>query len=306
MLRFIVSRFFQSLAVILAVFTLTFFMVRMAPGDPFANEKSVNPDVKAEQARQFGFDQPLGVQYWRTLTSYARGDFGRSTKNQGMSNAKIIRDSFPVSLIVGAAALLIALAVGLPAGILAAVKRNTWLDVGPMSLAMVGICLPTFVLGPVLIAIFGLKWRVFNVAGWFEPTDWILPAATMGLSFAAYIARLTRGGMLEVLNQDYIRTAHAKGVPELQIILRHTLRGGLIPVAAFLGPALAGITTGSFIIEKIYNLPGLGQHFISSVFNRDYPLTLATTVLFATLLTFMNFLADIIVAWMNPRVRLAS
>jgi oligopeptide transport system permease protein len=306
MLRYIVSRFFQSLAVILAVFTLTFFMVRMAPGDPFVNEKSVNPDVKAAQMEQFGFDKPLAVQYWRTLGSYLTGDFGRSTKNQGMSIRKIIGDSFPVSLTIGLAALCIALAIGLPAGIIAAVKRNTWLDFTPMSLAMIGICLPTFVLGPVLVALFGLKWRIFNVAGWFEPTDWVLPSLTMGLVYAAYIARLTRGGMLEVLSQDYIRTAHAKGVPGVQIVLRHTLRGGLVPVAAFLGPAVAGITTGSFIIEKIFSLPGLGQHFISSVSNRDYPLTLATAVLFAALLVFMNFLADIVVAWMNPRVRLAQ
>jgi oligopeptide transport system permease protein len=306
MLRFTVSRFLQSLAVIIAVFTLTFFMIRLAPGDPFANEKSVHEDVKEEMRRQYGFDKPLAVQYWRTFNSYLQGDFGRSTKNQGMSNAKIIRDSLPVSITIGGAALLIALALGLPAGIIAAVRRNTWLDFGPMALAMIGICLPTFVLGPVLIGLFGLKWRLFNVAGWFEPLDWFLPALTMGLAYAAWIARLTRGGMLEVLNQDYIRTAHAKGVPGLRIILRHTLRGGLVPVAAFLGPALAGICTGSFIIEKIFNLPGLGQHFVSSVFNRDYPLTLATAVLFAALLTMMNFLADLLVAWMNPRLRIAS
>lgn len=306
MLRFIASRLLQSAAVLLAVFTMTFFMVRLAPGDPFATEKSMNPDVRAELERQYGLNRPLPVQYWKALSSYARGDFGLSMKNQGMRNAKIIRDSFPVSLIIGAAALAIALAIGLPAGIIAAVRRNTWLDFGPMALAMIGICLPTFVMGPILIAIFGLKWRLLNVAGWFEPTDWILPAATMGLSYAAYISRLARGGMLEVLSQDYIRTARAKGVPSWQIILRHTLRNGLLPVAAFLGPALAGITTGSFIIEKIYNLPGLGQHFVSAVFNRDYTLILATTVLYAALLVFMNLLADILVAWMNPRVRLSA
>lgn len=306
MIRFIASRFLQSVLVLLAVFTFTFLMVRCAKGDPFATEKSMNPDVKAELQRQYGLDKPLYVQYWIALSSYAQGDFGLSMKNQGMKNAKIIGDSFPVSLMIGLIALGIALGLGLPAGIIAAVRRNTWLDFGPMSLAMIGICLPTFVLGPCLIGIFGLKWRLLNVAGWFEPTDWILPAATMGLSYAAYISRLARGGMLEVLSQDYIRTARAKGVPGWKIILQHTLRGGLLPVAAFLGPALAGITTGSFIIEKIFNLPGLGQHFISAVFNRDYTLILATTVLYATLLVVMNFLADILVAWMNPRIRLTE
>ena len=306
MIRFIASRFLQSVLVLLAVFTFTFLMIRSAKGDPFATEKSMNPDVKAELQRQYGLDKPLYVQYWIALSSYAQGDFGLSMKNQGMKNAKIIGDSFPVSLMIGLIALGIALGLGLPAGIIAAVRRNTWLDFGPMSLAMIGICLPTFVLGPCLIGIFGLKWRLLNVAGWFEPTDWILPAATMGLSYAAYISRLARGGMLEVLSQDYIRTARAKGVPGWKIILQHTLRGGLLPVAAFLGPALAGITTGSFIIEKIFNLPGLGQHFISAVFNRDYTLILATTVLYATLLVVMNFLADILVAWMNPRIRLTE
>ncbi len=304
MLSIIASRFLQAVAVLFAVFTLTFFMVRMAPGDPFVSEKSMNPDVKETLRKQYALDKPLPVQYVRALTSYAQGDFGLSMKNQGMWNTKIIRDSFPVSLTIGLGALIIALAVGLPAGILAAVRRNTWLDFTPMSLAMIGICLPTFVLGPCLLAVFGLKWRLFNVAGWFESTDWVLPSVTMGLAYAAYIARLTRAGMLEVLNQDYIRTAHAKGVPGWRIVLCHTLRGGLLPVASFLGPAIAGITTGSFVIEKVFNLPGLGQHFISAVFNRDYTLILATATLYAGLLVIMNFLADILVAWMNPKLRL--
>lgn len=305
MLSFIARRFLQAIAVLLAVFSLTFFMVRLAPGDPFASEKSMNPDVKETLRKQYKLDQPLPVQYGAALSGYLRGDFGLSMKNQGMWNKKIIGDSFPISLTIGAIALVVALAVGLPAGIIAAVQRNKWLDFGPMSLAMLGICLPSFVLGPCMLALFGLKWRLFNVAGWMESTDWVLPSVTMGLGYAAYISRLARGGMLEILSQDYIRTARAKGVPGWRIILRHTLRGGLLPVAAFLGPAIAGITTGSFIIEKVFNLPGLGQHFVSAVFNRDYTLILATSTLFAALLVLMNFLADVVVAWMNPKIRLS-
>ena len=303
MLRFTLNRLAQSIVVILVVFSLTFFMIRLAPGDPFASPKAMPPDVRKVLVERYGLDKPLAVQYFTTMGSYLKGDLLPSMSYQGMWNSKIIKDAFPISLIIGLSALGVALGLGLPAGIIAAVRKNTWLDYGPMSLALIGICLPTFVMGPILIAIFGLKWRLFNVAGWFEKTDWVLPAVTMGLIYAAYIARMTRGGMLEVLNQDYIRTARAKGVPGWRVVLVHALRGGLLPVVAFLGPALAGITTGSFIIEKIFNLPGLGQHFVSSVFNRDYSLILATVVLYAVLLVAVNFLTDLLVAWINPKVR---
>ncbi len=304
MLRFTLHRFVQSLVVVFVVFTITFFMIRLAPGDPFAGEKAMPADVRKVMESRYGLDKPLYVQYVRTLASYAQGDFMPSFKYQGMWNARIISDAFPISLTIGLAALAIAIGLGLPAGIIAAVRRNSWIDYSAMSLAMIGICLPAFVMGPILASIFGLQLRWLNVAGWFERTDWILPAATMGLIYAAYIARMTRGGMLEVLNQDFIRTAHAKGVPPGRIILVHAMRGGLIPVVAFLGPALAGITTGSFIIEKIFNLPGLGQHFVQSVMDRDYSLILATVVLFATLLVTVNFFTDVLIAWLNPKVRL--
>jgi oligopeptide transport system permease protein len=327
MLRFILNRFVQSIVVVFIVFTITFFLIRLAPGDPFAGEKAMPPDVRKVMEARYGLQDSTELkdangetlkgfayfqkrfpgivkEYWPTLKSYARGDFMPSFKYQGMWNKKLIADSFPISLTIGLAALGIALGVGLPAGIIAAVRRNSWVDYGAMSLAMIGICLPAFVMGPILASIFGLNLRWFNVAGWFERTDWILPSATMGLIYAAYIERMTRGGMLEVLNQDFIRTAHAKGASPQRIVLVHALRGGLIPVVAFLGPALAGITTGSFIIEKIFNLPGLGQHFVQSVMDRDYSLILATVVLFAVLLVTVNFFTDILIAWLNPRVRL--
>ncbi|MDB6069600.1 MAG: transporter [Verrucomicrobiales bacterium] len=305
MLRFTLNRLAQSIAVVFLVFTITFFMIRLTDGDPFASPKAMPPDVRKVLVERYGLDKPLPVQYFTTMGSYLKGDLLPSMSYQGMWNTKIIKDAFPISLIIGVAALGVALALGLPAGIIAAVKKNTWLDFGPMSLALIGICLPTFVMGPLLIMLFGLKWRLLNVAGWFEKTDWILPAVTMGLIYGAYIARMTRGGMLEVLNQDYIRTARAKGVPGWKVVMGHALRGGLLPVVAFLGPALAGITTGSFIIEKIFNLPGLGQHFVSSVFNRDYSLILALVVLYAAVLVVVNFLTDILIAWLNPKVRLS-
>lgn len=305
MLRFTFFRLIQAMGVILAVFTITFFIIRLTPGDPFSSEKAMPPDVRRVMAERYGLDKPLMTQYFTTMGSYLRGDFQPSMKYQGMWNVKIIRDAFPISLAIGSCALLVALGLGLPAGIIAAVRKNTFIDYGAMSLALIGICLPTFVMGPLLIMTFGLKWRIFNVAGWFEKTDWVLPSVTMGLIYASYIARLTRGGMLEVLNQDYIRTARAKGVPGWRIVVFHAMRGGLLPVVAYLGPALAGITTGSFIIEKIFNLPGLGQHFVSSVFNRDYSLILATVVLFAVLLVLVNFLTDVLIAWLNPKVRLS-
>lgn len=305
MLRFTLNRLAQSMVVILVVFSITFFMIRLTPGDPFASPKAMPPDVRRVLVERYGLDKSLAVQYFTTMGSYLRGDLLPSMTYQGMWNAKIIRDAFPISLIIGLCALAVALGLGLPAGIIAAVRKNTWLDYGPMSIALIGICLPTFVMGPILLMIFGLKWHVFNVAGWFEKTDWVLPSVTMGLIYAAYIARMTRGGMLEVLNQDYIRTARAKGVPGWRVVMIHALKGGLLPVIAFLGPALAGITTGSFIIEKIFNLPGLGQHFVASVFNRDYSLIQATVVLYAVLLVAVNFLTDLLVASINPKVRLS-
>ncbi len=304
MLRFILRRLVQALLVLAVVFTVTFFLIRLKPGDPFMGEKAMPESVRKQMLSRYGMDRPLLEQYFVHAAAFARGDLLPSMRYEGVQNSKIIKDSFPVSLLIGLSALTIALGIGLPAGIIAAVRKNSWLDYSAMSLAMLGICLPTFVMGPILQWIFALKLGWLNVAGWFERTDWILPSATMGLIYGAYIARLTRGGMLEVLNQDYIRTARAKGVPGRQIVIKHALRGGLLPVVAFLGPAIAGITAGSFIIEKIFQLPGLGQHFVGSVFNSDYTLVQATTVFYAALLVLINLGTDILQAWLNPRVRL--
>lgn len=306
MLKFVFSRFLQTVVTVWAVLTLTFFMVRLAPGDPFATDRGMSEEVRENLLKQHGYDKPLLHQYGILIGNLAKGKFEPSTKQPGYTVDEIIRQSFPTSLTLGLLSLGIALGVGLPAGVLAAVKQNSKLDYIPMALSMGGICLPTFVLGPILALVFAVNFGWFNSSGWNSPSDWVLPAATLGLYYAAYIARITRGGMLEVLNQDFVRTAHAKGVPPLKVVLKHSLRGGLIPVVSYLAPAVAGIISGSFVIENVFEIPGLGTHFINAAVNRDFPLIQATVVFFATILIVLNFFSDILQAWMNPRLRVTE
>jgi oligopeptide transport system permease protein len=303
MLKFIGIRFLQGLLVLLAIYALTFFLVAMTPGSPFSSERAIRPEILAQIEAFYGYDKPAGERFWASLTNLLRGEFGPSAVYANRSVTQIIAESFPVSLKLGSIALLMALLIGIPTGILAAVKRNSWLDYVPMSVAMAGICLPTFVMGPLLALIFGLMLRLLPVSGWYGPEYIVLPAATLGLYYAAYFARLTRGGMLEMLNQDFVRTARAKGVPESTIVWKHCLKGGLIPSITFLGPALAGIISGSFVVETIFQIPGLGQWFVRAALNRDDFLILGLTVLFAALIVLMNLLADIAHVALNPRMK---
>lgn len=302
MFKFIARRIVQSVLVIFIIVSVTFFMVRFAPGDPFSAERKMPEHIKERLMAHYGLDQPLMVQYGNYLSQLVKGDLGPSFTETRSVN-QILAATFPVSLELGGWALLIALGIGLPVGILAAVFRNTLADYIPMSMAMVGICLPTFVLGPILALVFGVWLGWFNVSGWFVPSDRVLPALTIGLVYAAVIARITRGGMLEILSQDFIRTAQAKGVPFIRIILLHTLKGGLLPVISFLGPALAGIISGSFVVETIFQIPGMGREFVSSAFDRDYTLVLGTIILYAVLITAANLLVDIVQVVLNPRLR---
>ncbi len=380
MLRFILTRLLQAIPVLFIIATLTFFMVRFAPGDPFTDEKTVPAEIRKKLEEHYGLDRPLWEQYllyfgfiakevdkqqivfadgnetaeyspennkftvavtrqgeltatgespgkWHVRTVpqdekesqnhlweiYRRersgliyGDLGPSFKYVDQSVTGLIRKSFPVSMQLGLCALAIALCLGLPAGIIAALKKNSLLDYVPMSTAMIGICLPTFVMGPLLIMIFssGLGW--FSPIGWYTWGDMVLPSLTLGLYYAAYVARLTRGGMLEVLNQDFIKTARAKGASESRVILKHSLRGGLLPVVSFLGPAFAGLISGSFVIETIFSIPGLGKFFVTAAFNRDYTMVIGTVLFYATLIIVMNLLVDIVQAWLNPRTRVES
>ena len=303
MLRFIARRLLETIPVLFIIITATFFMIRFVPGGPFTSEKAVTPEILANLEAHYGLDQPLYQQYFDYLGSLAQGDFGPSFKYPNRTVNEIIADKLPVSLELGLLSLAVALVFGLPLGVIAAVKRNTFFDYICSSIAMMGICIPTFLLGPLLVLVFAIYLGWFNASGWYLPVDRVLPAATLGLVYAAYIARLTRGGMLEVLHQDYIRTARAKGASEFRVIFRHALRGGLLPVVSFLGPAIAGILTGSFVIETIFQIPGLGREFVNSAFNRDYTLVLGTVILYAGLIITLNLLVDIAQVWLNPKLK---
>jgi len=308
MIKIILGRLLQLIPVLWIILTVTFFMSKLVPGGPFSNERQATPEVIAKLNEYYGLDKPLWQQYLAYIEKVARFDFGPSYTYQTDSVNEVIARAFPISLQIGALAFVIAVLVGITAGVIAAVNKNKLWDYFPMSLAMVGICLPTFVTGPILALIFCLMLKIAPVSGWYglnyvplHPA--VMPAVTLGLFYAANIARLTRGGMLDILTQDFIRTARAKGVPDYQIILKHAIRGGLLPVVSFLGPAFAGLITGSFVVEKIFNVPGLGQEFIKSVFNRDYPLILGTVVFFGTLIVLFNLVSDVVQALMDPKTR---
>jgi oligopeptide transport system permease protein len=303
MFRFILRRLLQTIPVLLVIVTATFFMIRFVPGGPFTAEKAVSPEILRNLEAHYGLNKPLWRQYLDYLGSLAHGDFGPSFKYPNRTVNEIIADKLPTSLELGAEALAVALVVGLALGVLAAVRRNSWVDYLCTSVAMVGICLPTFVLGPILVLLFAIHFQWFNASGWYGPQDRILPALVLGLYYAAYIARISRGGMLEVLHQDYIRTARAKGASETRVIFRHALRGGLLPVVSFLGPAISNILTGSFVIETIFQIPGLGREFVNSAFNRDYTLVLGTVILYAALIIALNLIVDVAQVWLNPKLK---
>ena len=303
MFRFIAARLMQTVPVLFVVATLTFFMVRLVPGGPFDAERNVPPEIKRELEAYYGLDKPVFHQYLDYLGRLVRGDLGPSYKYANRSVNEMISATFPVSLQLGGMALGLALIFGVTAGIIASLRPNSALDYTASSISMMGICLPTFVLGPLFILVFALNLRWVNASGWFDAADRILPAATLGIAYAASIARLTRGGMLEILNQDFIRTARAKGASSTRIILRHTLRGGLLPVVSYLGPAAAGILTGSFVIETIFQIPGLGRHFVTSAFNRDFTMVTGIVIFYAVLIVFFNLLVDIVQIWLNPKLK---
>lgn len=303
MLRFLLSRFAQSVFALLCIVTITFFLARLAPGGPFLDERAIPEHLVEQMKRNYGFDKPLGVQYALYLGKLVQGDLGPSLGNKGFTVNEVIAESFPVSFLLGVCGLAIALALGIPAGVFAAAGRNSWVDYSLMGLAMIGICLPTFVIAPLLGEIFALKLGWVDVALWEGSSAWVLGALTLGLYYSAYIARLTRGSMLDILSQDYIRTARAKGVAPLAILFKHAFRGGIAPVVAYLGPALAGLIGGSFVVEMVFGLPGLGQHFVKAATNRDYWLINGTVTVFAVLILTTNFLVDLLQAWLDPRAR---
>ena len=305
MLRFLADRFAQGIVVLLALYTSTFFLVKAMPGEPFTTEKNVSEAIKENMRKRFGLDRPVPVQYGVRLGNFLTGDLGISPK-KNRPVMEIVEQSFPASLVLGLAALAVAIGIGVPAGICAAVWKNRLADYAAMALAMIGICVPAFIVGPFLQIEIAMRVGFLKIAGWDNAFDVVLPAVTLGLATAAYLARLTRSGMLEILSQDYIRTAHAKGVPLGRIVWRHALRGGLLPSVAFLGPAFATLISGSFIVETLFQVPGMGQHFVNAAIDRDEFLLLGVVMIYGLLILIMNFAADLALAFLNPRIRHAE
>lgn len=304
MLFFICKRILHAVPVIFVVTLATFFLIHAAPGGPFDQERKVSPDVLKHLNARYHLDEPVWKQFVIYAENLVQGDFGPSFKYASHSVNDLIAAGFPVTFELAFYAIIFALIVGVSAGILAAVKKNTYLDYVPMSGAMLGICLPSFVLGPILLLIFGIWLQWLPVAGWGQiPGDKILPSITLGAAYAAYIARITRGGMLEVLSQDYIRTARAKGLSTLRIIFVHALRGGISPTISFLGPTIAGLLAGSFVVESLYQIPGIGRFYIQAAFNRDYTMIMGCTIFFAFLILTFNLLTDILLLSLNPKLR---
>ena len=304
MIRFAAVRLLQAIPVLFGVITITFILIHSAPGGPFSADKAVPPEVLIALEEKYDLNLPLWQQYFGYLEDLISGDFGPSFKYPGRNVSELIASAFPTTAELALYSMIVAIVIGLFAGVVAAMRPNSVQDYAPMSLAMVGICMPSFLLGPLLVLIFGIYLEWLPISGWNSlPGDKILPAITLGTGYAAYIARLTRGGMLDILSQDYIRTARAKGLSEIVIVCKHGLRGGLIPVVAFLGPAFAGMLGGSFVVETIFNIPGLGRFYVQAAFNRDYTMILGTTIFYAALIVSFNLISDILTMWMNPKLR---
>ena len=304
MLLIFLKRVLAAIPVLIIVASLTFFFVRLAPGGPFDTDRAVSEEVLINLQEAYNLNAPISEQYFNYMSGVLVGDFGPSFRYPGRGVSEMIYTGLPVTLELAIYAILIAVLVGVFAGVLAALKRNTILDFIPMAIAMIGICVPTFLMGPLLVLIFGINLELLPVSGWGNlPGDKILPSITLGFAYAAYIARLSRGGMLEVLSQDFIRTARAKGLSERVVVTKHAMQGGLIPVVSFLGPAVAGLLAGSFVVETIFQIPGLGRFYVEAAFNRDYTMILGTTIFFSAMIVFFNLLSDMAVMILNPRAR---
>ena len=303
MTKLLLRRLGQGVLVIFVLETITFFLVRMLPGNPFLGERKLPQHVMEQLNSLYGLDQSGLVQYfnyWKGILMH--GDFGPSLVREGLQVSQIIGEAFPVSLTLGVVGMLIAIGIGIPAGMLSACYRNRWPDACLMLLAMLGICIPAFVLGPVFGKTLG-SLPGLSVAGWDSPLCIVLPALTLGLINAAYLARLTRGGMLEVLSQEYIRTARAKGAGGLRIMFIHALRSGLLPAVSYLGPAFAALITGSFVVETCFQVPGMGLHFVNATTDRDYFLIQGLVLCYGILIVAANLVVDLVLVALNPRLR---
>lgn len=305
MYKFMIKRFLEAVPTLLILITVSFFMMRLAPGSPFSTERGLPPQIVAKIEAEYGLNKPMHEQYFTYLGNILQGDFGPSFKYKDYSVNELIEQALPVSATIGLLAFIFTTIVGVGIGTLAALKQNTWLDYSMMSTAMLGVIMPSFVLAPVLIYVFSIKLGWLPAGGW-QGGSWqyiLLPMLSMSLLYIASFARITRGSMIETLNSNFIRTAKAKGLPFSTIVLRHALRPALLPVLSYMGPAFVGIITGSVVIETIFGLPGLGKLFVNGALNRDYSLVLGLTILIGFLTITFNAIVDILLAAIDPKIR---
>lgn len=298
-------RLLGTIPTLFIIVTVAFFLMRLAPGGPFDEEQSSSADVKRNLEAAYGLDRPLYQQYFAYVGGVLRGDFGPSFRYRNQSVAELIGQGLPVSATLGVFAMLLAISIGVPLGLLAALHHKQFIDHAVTGFALTGIVLPGFVIAPLLALVFGVYLQWLPVAGWEAgaPQYLVLPVVTLSLPFIAYIARLMRGGLLEVLSAPYLRTARAKGIPERAILWRHALKPALLPVVSFLGPATAGVMTGSLVVEQVYGLPGIGRYFVQGAINRDYTLVMGVVILYAALIVVLNILVDLAYGWLDPRIR---
>lgn len=306
MSRYIIRRFLSLIPTIFIIVTLSFFLIRFAPGGPFSSEKNVPEQVLQNLMKKYHMDEPLGKQYLRYLGQVLRGDLGPSFRYRDNTVNELIAESLPNSMILGTIALALATLAGIGVGIISALKQNRWQDYTVMSIAVVGISVPLFVVGPVLQLVFAMKLHWLPLSGWINGRDGfrtlIMPALTLSFPYFAYIARLSRASLLEILRSDYVRTARAKGLAERTVIGKHVLKGGLLPVVSYLGPAFSGIITGSIVIESVFAIPGVGRIFVQSALNRDYTLIMGEVIIYSLILILMNFAVDIVYGFLDPRI----
>jgi oligopeptide transport system permease protein len=306
MLRYIVKRLFAGFLTLLVLITLTFALMHAIPGGPFSptEEKKVPRAILMKIQEKYGLDKPVPVQFFNYLRNLARGDLGISFKQEDMTINELIAQGFPVSAKVGALAVILSLCVGVPLGIISAVKRGTWMDWSSMVFATIGVSIPSFVLAVLLMFLFSVVLRVLPVYGLSSWKHYILPVAGLSFGPISYITRLMRSSMLEVMRQDYIVTARSKGVSEFFVIVKHALRNAVIPVVTYLGPLIAGLLTGSFVIERLFTIPGIGRYFVSSIGDRDYSVLLGMTIFFGAFIIVANLIVDILYAIIDPRVKI--
>jgi oligopeptide transport system permease protein len=305
MLRYAVRRIAGIVPTLLVIITASFFIVRIAPGGPFDQEQTLSPEVRANLERAYGLDKPIPLQYWRYLRGLVHGDFGPSLKLRDFTVTDLIVQGLPVSAALGLAAILLAVLIGVPLGLAAAVWRGSVADHGIGVAVVLGIALPSFVMGPALALLFGIYLHWLPVAGWEEgaPRYLVLPAVTLALPVMAYVARLTRGSALDVLRSNFIRTARARGIGASRVIWRHALRPTMLPVVSYLGPATAFVITGSLVVETVFGLPGTGRYLVQGAINRDYPLVMGMVIVYGGLTLILNLIADLIYGWLDPRSR---